>query len=82
MKSVGLREFRQNASELIRSVEPGEQIDITVAGRLAARIGPVMPKMWQTWVAVGDLFHRPPDEHWERDRNLVDQAVKSPWDGE
>ena len=48
---VGLRELRQDASRLIRRVETGEQIDITVAGRLAARIVPVAPKRWQTWDA-------------------------------
>ncbi|MGD9703554.1 MAG: type II toxin-antitoxin system Phd/YefM family antitoxin, partial [Acidimicrobiia bacterium] len=33
MTSVGLRELRQDASELVRRVENGEEIEITVAGR-------------------------------------------------
>jgi prevent-host-death family protein len=44
MATVGLRELRQAASELVRRVENGEEIDITVAGRLAARIVPAAPK--------------------------------------
>lgn len=79
MDTVGLRELRQDASELIRRVETGEQIDITVAGRLAARIVPVTPKRWQTWDAVADLFHGPADTSWHADRELVDQSITNPW---
>lgn len=80
MDSVGLRELRQNASELVRRVESGEQIDITVAGRLAARLVPVAPKQWQTWDAIADLFHGPPDPNWQRDHDLLDQSIRNPWD--
>ena len=40
MSSVGIRELRQSASEVIRRVESGEEIDVTVNGRLAARLVP------------------------------------------
>ena len=80
VKSVGLRELRQDASELIRRVEGGEQIDITVAGRLAARMVPVTPKRWQAWDAIADLFHGPPDANWQRDHDLIDQSISNPWD--
>ena len=80
MDTVGLRELRQDASELIRRVETGEQIDITVAGRLAARIVPVAPKRWQTWDAIAELFQGPPDTSWESDQELVDQSITNPWD--
>ena len=80
MDRVGLRELRQDASELIRRVETGEEIDITVAGRLAARIVPVTPKRWQTWDAIADLFHGPPDTNWPSDQERIDQSIKNPWD--
>jgi prevent-host-death family protein len=40
---VGLRELRQPASELVRRVEAGEEITITVAGRPSARLVAVTP---------------------------------------
>lgn len=80
MERVGLRELRQEASELVRRVECGEQIDITVAGRLAARLVPVAPKRWQTWDAVADLFDGARDPSWQRDQDLIDQSVTNPWD--
>ena len=66
MGTVGLRELRQDASELVRRVEGGEEIDITVAGRLAARMVPAAPKRWQRWDEIADVFSGPPDPDWER----------------
>ncbi len=40
MVSVGVRELRQRASELLRRVEAGETIEITDRGRPVARIVP------------------------------------------
>ncbi len=40
MTSVGVRELRQRASELLRLVEHGETIEITDRGRPVARIVP------------------------------------------
>lgn len=80
MKAVGLRELRQNASDLVRRVEGGEEIEITVSGRLAARLVPATPKRWQRWENVADAFAGRPDPDWERDRDLLDQSVVNPWE--
>jgi prevent-host-death family protein len=80
MGTVGLRELRQDASDLVRRVEGGEEIDITVAGRLAARMVPAAPKRWQRWDDIADAFSGPPDPDWERDRELIDQSVANPWE--
>jgi prevent-host-death family protein len=80
MGSVGLRELRQDASELVRRVEGGEEIDITVSGRLAARLVPAAPRQWLKWRDIADAFQGRPDPAWRRDRDLVDQQVDSPWD--
>jgi prevent-host-death family protein len=80
MATVGLRELRQNASDLVRLVESGEEIDITVAGRLAARMVPAAPRRWQRWDDIADVFAGRPDPDWERDRHLIDQSVADPWE--
>ncbi len=80
MAAVGLRELRQDASELVRRVEDGEEIDITVSGRLAARLVPAAPKRWQRWEDIADAFRGRSDPDWERDRNLIGPAVVNPWD--
>lgn len=80
MDTVGLRELRQDASELVRRVENGEQIDITVSGRLAARLVPATPKIWRRWDDVADAFAGPGDAAWQVDRDLIDQSLANPWD--
>lgn len=41
MKTAGVRELRQNASELLRRVEAGETIEITDRGRPVAVLSPL-----------------------------------------
>ena len=41
MRSVGIRELRQRASEYLRLVEAGETFEVTDRGRPVARITPV-----------------------------------------
>ncbi|MGF1597264.1 MAG: type II toxin-antitoxin system Phd/YefM family antitoxin [Acidimicrobiales bacterium] len=81
MVSIGLRELRQDASDLVRRVENGEEIDITVSGRLAARLVPATAKRWQQWSDVCDLFTGQPDPDWDRDRDRIDQSLINPWEG-
>ena len=79
MAVVGLRELRQDASELVRRVEAGEEMVITVAGREAARLVPAMPRSWRRWNEIADLFAGPADEAWASDRELVDGDLVDPW---
>jgi len=80
MSEVGLREMRQNASDLVRRAEAGERVTITVAGRPAAVLGPVAPRAWRTWDDVADLFNEPVDPDWEADRALLDDSPADPWE--
>ena len=79
MSTVGLRELRQDASELVRRVEAGEEITITVSGRPSARLVPARPTQWRAWADIADLFRGPADPDWGRDRDLVDTEVRDPW---
>jgi prevent-host-death family protein len=80
MRTVGLRELRQDASDLVRRVETGEEIEITVSGRPAARMVPAAPKRWRRWDDLAELFTGRPDPDWQRDAHLVDQSVANPWE--
>ncbi|MGR7024800.1 type II toxin-antitoxin system Phd/YefM family antitoxin [Geodermatophilus sp. URMC 62] len=80
MTIVGLRELRQQASDLVRRVEAGEEVTITVAGRPSARLVPVAPHSWREWREVAELFDGPSDEAWDEDRERVDGALTDPWD--
>lgn len=80
MDEVGLREMRQNASDLVRRAEAGERLTITVAGRPAAVLGPVTPRAWRTWQDIDDLFREPMDGDWAADRELLDASPADPWE--
>lgn len=79
MKSVGLRELRQEASDLVRRVQAGEEITITVSGRPSARLVPARATQWRSWVEIAELFRGPDDPDWERDRQFLDTDVRDPW---
>ncbi|MHB8691647.1 MAG: type II toxin-antitoxin system Phd/YefM family antitoxin [Solirubrobacteraceae bacterium] len=55
MASVGIRELRQRASELLRRVEEGESIEITDRGRPVAVLAPIPQDPVERLRAAGDL---------------------------
>ncbi|MFZ5869150.1 MAG: type II toxin-antitoxin system Phd/YefM family antitoxin [Actinomycetota bacterium] len=79
MGTVGLRQLREDASELVRRVEAGEEITITVSGRPSARLVPVRPTQWRSWADLCDVFQGPADAGWEQDQALLDADVRDPW---
>jgi prevent-host-death family protein len=79
MTTVGLRELRQQATDLVRRVEAGEEITITVAGREAARLVRASARQWRSWATIQDLFPGEADAGWDRDRDRIDQAAGDPW---
>jgi prevent-host-death family protein len=78
MDTVGLRELRQSASELVRRVEAGEEITISVAGRPSARLVPIGPKAWRSYDEIADVFAAGEDPDWSRDRDRIDQRLRDP----
>lgn len=80
LTEVGLRELRQNASELVRRAQEGERMMITVAGRPAAILGPVSGKTWQRWAEVEAVFTSATDPEWAADRDRLDGSVVDPWE--
>lgn len=56
MVSVGIRELRQRASELLRQVQRGESIEITDRGRPVAVLSPLPPgSPYRRMLAEGDI---------------------------
>ncbi len=43
MRTVGIRELKENTSEILRDVQEGQIIDITSEGSAVARLIPVQP---------------------------------------
>lgn len=78
METVGLRELRQQASELVRRAEAGDAITVTVSGRAAARLVPVERPRWRRYEEIAGLFQGPADPQWVADRERLDQRLTRP----
>lgn len=72
MASVGIRELRQRASELLRRVEDGESIEITDRGRPVALLGPLPDDPLERLRASGDL------QESERDLADLPEPISAP----
>jgi prevent-host-death family protein len=79
MESIGLRELRQHASEIVRRAEDGEELLVTVAGRPAAVLGPATPSRWRRYEEIAAIFAGPADAAWATDRERVDQSLGDAW---
>jgi prevent-host-death family protein len=79
MDSIGLRELRQHASEIVRRAEQGEELLVTVAGRPAAVLGPATPSRWRRFEEIEAIFAGPADAAWAIDRERIDQTIGSAW---
>jgi prevent-host-death family protein len=81
--SVGLREMRQEASELVRRVQAGEEIVVTISGRPAARLVPVGRSRWRSAREIGYLFDEPTDSSWPAEHSgrsdVLQDAPQDPW---
>jgi prevent-host-death family protein len=79
MTTTGLRELRQQASELVRQAEAGETVTITVSGREVAELGPIRRHRWRRGSDIREVFRGPSDEDWGTDRDAIAQSVVDPF---
>lgn len=81
MSTIGVRELRQNASEVLREVEAGETATVTVAGRPVAKIVPIFGDNWVSWERAKSLFNTPTDPVWDTQRReFGTEELSDPWD--
>jgi prevent-host-death family protein len=79
MTEVGLRELRQNASEVVRRVEAGESFTVTVSGRPAAQLVPAGGRRWRRYDQVADVLAGAGAPGLAADRDELDHAVRDPF---
>lgn len=58
MSKVGVRELRQNASVYLARVQQGEVVEVSIRGKVVARLVPAIDSEWDRLVAEG--YVRPP----------------------
>ena len=84
-ETVGVRELRQQASELIRRAESGEEIIVAVSGRPAARLVPLEApsRRWRSGGDIAHVWNTQADPTWDSERRAdptIDQTATDPWE--
>lgn len=83
--TVGLRELRQRASDIVREVEDGREVTVTVNGRIAARLVPARARQFRDPDVLARVFAtgaRPDPDAWARDIAAgPDADLRDPWAG-
>lgn len=74
---VGVRELRQNASALLRRVEAGERLRVSVNGREVAELVPLGRRTWLHYDEVADLVG--PERGLRAVTDLLDHSVRDPF---
>jgi len=77
--TTGLRELRQQASDLVRQAEAGETIIVTINGREVAELGPVRRNRWRSATDVAAIFAGPSDRAWTEDRARIADGIDDPF---
>ena len=84
-ETVGVRELRQQASELIRRAESGEEIIVAVSGRPAARLVPLEApsRRWRSGTDIAHIWDTQTDPTWDAERRsgpTIGQTATDPWE--
>lgn len=84
---MGIRELRQQTSELVRRASAGEEVVVAVSGYPAARLGPLAGRRWRRGSDVAGLLAASADLGWDAERrtddgDAIDAVPRDPWEGE
>ena len=81
MDKVGMRELRQNPAPVLRAVEAGAEVTISVSGRAVARIVPLETPAWVDGDRAERIFAVSADTGWEAELRSAreDDTVDDPW---
>ena len=81
VEKVGMRELRQNPAPVLRAVEAGNEVTISVNGRPVARIVPLETPAWVAGERAARIYAAGVDEQWEPDLRSAreEDTVDDPW---
>lgn len=73
------KELRNDVGRVLRRVEAGDVVTVTVAGRPVAELHPVRRRTWITGPALEAVFHGEAPETLADDLNRLDAALADPF---
>jgi len=81
MDTVGVRELRQNPAPVLRAVQDGAEVTVSVNGRPVARIVPIETPAWVDGARAAHVYRAEVDAQWQADLTNAreDEGVVDPW---
>ena len=79
MTTIPQKELRNQVSEVLRRVEAGETLTVTVAGREVAELSPVRRRRWVSGPALASVWRGTHPEGLEDDLARMNAAVVDPY---
>lgn len=75
------RELRNHVGEVLRRVEAGEALTVTVAGRAVAELRPAQRRRWVEGPELASIWSGPAPQGLEQDLSRLDASVLDPFAG-
>lgn len=79
MPTIPQKELRNQVGEVLRRVEAGETLTVTVAGREVAELSPVRKHRWVSGSALDRVWRGPTPQDLERDIATMDVSLVDPY---
>lgn len=79
MDSIPQKELRNQVGEVLRRVEAGTPLLVTVAGRPVAQLVPTAPRQWVSGAALAAVWHSPAPESLAEDLALLPAVIGDPY---
>lgn len=77
--TIPQKELRNQVGEVLRRVEAGETLTVTVAGRPVAELRPIVRRSWVGGQALARLWDTPAPRGLEADLDLLDARLVDPF---
>lgn len=79
MESIPQKELRNQVSAVLRRVEAGESLTVTVAGRPVAELSPAAPRRWVSGSRLAALWRGPAPRGLEAGLERLEAGVIDPF---
>lgn len=80
MDVIPQKELRNHVGEVLRRVEAGENLTVTVAGRPVAELHPTRRRRWVSGSALDQVWEGPPPRELEDALARLDAALVDPFE--
>lgn len=80
MTTIPQKELRNQVGEVLRRVEAGESLIVTVSGRPVAELSPVRRHRWVSGSALSQVWRGPAPHGLESDLKGLDAGLIDPFD--